>query len=493
MSALPSDRVATALITLLLPLGWSLPASAARNPPSTVGQVAESNGLSADGWFRVRTPSILRVEVGDLVSGNARAAIAQYDLLLELPAGAVDPDVRAEALRRASDLRVQLADDDSASGAGFHVGDVRRAIGDYQRLLQDHPEYAYNDRALYQLARAHQLLQEVDPSITALTRLGLRYPQSERAADAWFRAGEMLFARKRFDESERAYAGVLALGPDASFYQLAQYKYGWSLYKQSQYERAAQVFMAILDRDLPPGTLEDAATALAAVDRDKTDRAQESLRMVALSFAALGGGPALNQHLARSTGDSGVSRMESLLYAELGAVLLQQERYTEAAGTYLAYIERRPDHARAPEFHGLAISAYRNGGFAELALGAQESFAERYAPDAAYWRQDEADPTVLADVRRYHDELGRHHQAAAQRTADTALRKTGYLKAADWYRRTLHRFPQDPRAPQTSLLLADALLEGGRTVDAARQYEITAYELPAHAQAPEAALAAVQA
>lgn len=480
-------------LALLLALG--LPSRAVGNAPSTVGQVAESNGLSRNGWLRVRTPSVLRVEVGDVVPGNARAAIAQYDLLLDLPPAAVDADTRAEALRRASDLRVQLADDDSATGEGFQVSDVRRAIADYQRLLRDHPDYAHNDRALYQLARAHQLVQEVEPSITALTQLAARHPQSERAADAGFRAGELLFARKRFDQSERAYAGVLALGAAASFYELAQYKYGWSLYKQSQYERSAQVFLAILDRDLPAGTLEDSAAALAAVERDRTDRARESLRVVALSFAALGGGPALNQHLARSDSGAGdgVSRMESLLYAELGSVLLQQERYTEAAGTYLAFTERHPDHLRAPEFQGRAISAYRDGGFAELALGAQESYAERYAPEAAYWRQRAVDATVLAEVRRYHDQLGRHHQAVAQQTADPGLRRAGYLKAADWYRRTLQRFAQDPQTPQTSLLLADALLEGGRTVDAARQYEITAFDLPAHAQAPVAALAAVQA
>ncbi|WP_420468387.1 tetratricopeptide repeat protein [Panacagrimonas sp.] len=484
-------RICACLAPLWL-IGLSGSADAARNTPSTVGQIAESNGLTEDGWFRVRTPSILRVEVGDLVPGDARAAIEQYDLLLQLPPAAIEPNMRAEALRRASDLRVQLADQDSADGQGFHVSEVRRAIADYQRLLHDHPGYPHNDRALYQLARAHQLVQETEPAIMALTTLGTRHPHSQRAADAWFRAGEMLFVRKRFDESERAYAGVLALGPQAAYYELAQYKYGWSLYKRSQFERAAQVFLAILDRDLPAGILEDGAAALAAVDRDKSDRAQESLRMVALSFAALGGGPALNRHLADGTPGSGVSRMESLLYAELGQVLLQQERYTEAAGTYLAFTERHPAHPRAPEFHAHAIGAFRSGGFGALALEAQGRYAEWYAPDAGYWAQREPDTVVLAEVRRYHDELGRHHQAIAQQARDPAARQAGYLQAAQWYRRTLQRFPQDPQTPQTSLLLADALLEGGRTEDAARQYEATAYELPAHAQAPVAAFAAVQ-
>lgn len=478
------------LIAWALLTGLSMNTHAAPNPPQTVGSVTESNGLRFDGFLRVRTPSILRVEIGELVQGDARAAITQYDALLALPPESIDTATRAESLRRASDLRVQLADADSANPEGFHVGDVRRAIQDYQRVLKDHPGYALNDRVYYQLARAHALLGEPEPAIAALTQLGLRYPQSARAADAYFRSGEMLFARSRFREAEAAYAGLLALGTDAPYYELAQYKYGWSLYKQSLHERAAEVFLAVLDRDLPSGTLEDPAAAMAAVARDKQERAQDALRVTAMSFAALGGGPAVNAHFARAPK---ASRMETLIYSALGEALLEKERYTDAAGTYLAFITRHPDHVRAPDFQMRAIAAYGRGGFAAQAIQAQETYATRYAPDSAYWSARTPDTAVMTQVRQYLDELGRYHQAGAQQTAALPARQAAYLKAASWYRRTLDLFPQDERITDTSLLLADALLEGGRVQDAAQQYAFTAYDTPAHARAPVAALASVQA
>ena len=164
---------------LLLAVGAA--ATAAGNAPSTVSSVAESNGLTRNGYLQVRTPSVLRVEDTPAVPADARAAIDQYDRLLALDP---DPVTRAEALRRAADLRVQLADADNAAGRGFHVADVRRAIAGYRRVLSDYPEHPGNDRVLYQLARAHQLVDESEPAIVALRQLGVLRHRLGRGGDA---------------------------------------------------------------------------------------------------------------------------------------------------------------------------------------------------------------------------------------------------------------------------------------------------------------------
>ena len=145
-------RPAATFAILMLCTGAAIGAG---NAPSTVSTVAESNGLTRNGYLQVRTPSVLRVEDTPPVPADARAAIDQYDRLLALNP---DPATRAESLRRAADLRVQLADADNAAGRGFHVADVRRAIAGYRRVLSDYPSHPGNDRVLYQLARAHQLV-----------------------------------------------------------------------------------------------------------------------------------------------------------------------------------------------------------------------------------------------------------------------------------------------------------------------------------------------
>lgn len=457
--------------------------------PRTVESISDSNGLSKNGYLRVRSSSILRVEPEDPVPADLRAAITEYDRMLSLPQDSIPASLRAEALRRAADLRLQLADSDAAGGGAFHVKDVRRAINGYRRLLADYPDYRFNDLALYQLARAHQLLTEVDPAIDALMRLSREYPHSERAADANFRAAELLFSERRFAEASAPYEALLKHGQEQPYFDMAQYKFAWSLYKQSQFERAAQAFIDILEQELPAGSVQNLEKALLTVPKTRQERVSESLRITSLSFAALGGGPALSEFFQRQDQPS---RMEPLLYQNLGETLLERERYTEAAGAYQAFVQRHPTHISAPTFSQSAIQAYRQGGFDSLAFDETAAYATRYSPVAEYWLSREPQPEVLATVRGYQDSLGKYHQAAAQDLQDPVARQASFLKAAQWYERTLAEFPEDPDIAETSLLLADAKLEGGDAQGAALQYQHTAYELPPHDHSMDAALAAVQ-
>ncbi len=458
-------------------------ATAADAPP-TVGSVTQNNGRSSDGWFAIKTPSILRVTPSDRVAADSRIALAEYDRLVDL---AADPQVRAEALRRAAYLRVRRVDAGEAD-----AGELRRAIELYQRLLAEMPGDPANDLAYYQLARAYQLAGEDAQAVASLQQLGQRFPRSELYADAVFRAAESLYLHGRYAEAETEYARIVALGEKQDHYRPAQYKYGWSLYKQAKYEQAVPVFLAVLDRELPPGVREDPLTALAATE-GAGGLAAEVLRVVGLSFAALGGGPAVSHYFEQSASEP---RFSVLLYAALGAQMLERQRYSDAAASYTAFVQRYPRHHATPGFQARVVAAYRDGGFAERVAGAQQQYVDAYGPGAAYWQQLGQQPSaeVMAELRRDLDELGRYHHAAAQATPQTQLaqRHARFLQAADSYQRMLTLFPQDAEAIELRLRYADALLDGGQMAAAAEQYATSAYESGPHPRAAEAAYATVQ-
>ncbi|MBV8062400.1 MAG: tetratricopeptide repeat protein [Nevskia sp.] len=477
-------RPAFVLLALLLAAAQSR----AGSDPSTIGQVTRNNGLQHDRFIYIKTPSIMRVTKSGPVAPQVLEAIADYDQAAQL---SPDPLVRAESLRRAADLRLQLAD-----GGELPEGEVAKAIAGYRSILADYPRYADNDRVLYQLARAEQLSGQAELAIDTLRTLGRDYPASPRSGDAQFRAAELLYARRRYDEAEPLYHAVLAQGSTTPYFEPAQYKYGWSLYQQAKYAEAVPVFLAILERNLPQGAPDDPAQALAAVPAARSAMTEDALRVTGLCFAALGGGKAI-----QSYGGAGHEpRFAVLLYQSLGRQMLQRQRYSDAAGVYAAFIEAHPAHPLAPRMQSQAIAAYRAGGFVEQLVQAEARYVAAYAPGAPYWGQRQPDAAVLAELRGVLGELGPWYQARAQQdpATDPAARSADFIAAAGWYKKILDIYPQDPKLPEVNLLYADALFDGGHTREAARQYEKTAYGDKPQGQAgspkaAEAAYAAIQA
>ncbi len=452
-------------------------------PAPTVADVTYSNSEDVSSWFIGKSPSILRVTESAPLPANAREAMANYDRVAEL--SAIRSPMRAESLRRAAYLRLRLVESDLGT-----PDDLATAIAQYRRVLAEMPDDPANDLALYQLARAEQLAGHNDSMVALLGELDRRYPQSLLRADALFRAAESLYLERDYAAAESRYRSVLDVGEAAPQFEAAQYKYGWTLYQQGKHADAVPVFVSILTRSLPGGEPAQFAGALVMPGAGN-EQMTESLRVLGLSFAALGGGAAINRYLATNA----EPKFFITLYAALGAQLLDLRRYSEAAQTYRAFVERYPHHRLAPAFDAQAIAAYRDGGFTEPMLALKEGFVERYAPGARYWDGRTADAATLSDVKAQLGELAVHAHAQAQQipAAAAAQRQHAYRLAAGYYQRELTLFPDDIAAATTTLRLADTLLDAGQHSEAAQQYERSAYAYPPHAQTAEAAYAAVQA
>jgi TolA-binding protein len=429
---------------------------------------------------KVPDEQVLPIIKSEPIAADPQKALENYRKLLELTP---DADTKAEATRRLADLQVQV--EDSKGNDASSTAALRSAMQLYNDLLYAHPDDKNNDRVFYQLARAQQNSGDVDAAIDTLERLTKRHPDSEFAGDAHFRRAELLFNRKRYAEAEPEYKTVMDLADKTPFFEPAQYKFGWSRFKQSNYEGALDVFISILDRELPPGELYDTAEALNGVAKSKNDLARDSLRVVGLSLTALGGGKAVNEYLAKK----GDPRFFPLIYSTLGEMLLEKRRYTDAADTYTAFIERYPAHARAPAFQARVIKTYADGGFNDLVIREKERYATVYDPAAPYWAGKTPTPEVLAELRTHLGDLAKHYQARGQ--LDKDKNKDDFLTAAKWYRRTMDVFPKDRDIADLNFMLGETLYEGGKTLEAAQEYSNTAYSYGPHPKAAEAGYAAV--
>ena len=261
-------------------------------------------------------------------------AIEQYKQFLDLQSD--NEKMRSEAMRRLGDLQVEVDEAARAAGGADFAGlENKEAIKLYESLLAKYPKYERNDAVMYQLSRAYESEGQPEKSLAVLDKLVTQYPNSKWITEAQFRRGEILFSAQRYKDSERAYAAVVAAGPESGYYDQGLYKHGWSLFKQSRGEESVNSFLKLIDRVMiDDGKLRDRD----ALDRPSRELSDDAFRAVAITFYDLDGPESLDAFL-KQRGDPVYAH---LLYENLGNLYIEKERYQDAALAYEAFAKASP-------------------------------------------------------------------------------------------------------------------------------------------------------
>ncbi len=393
-----------------------------------------------------------------------------------------------DELRRLADLELesslddQIADDDATQQQG--KTDALHAIGIYEGYLQKYPEREDNDMILYQLSRAYALEAETEKTAAALERLSRDYPNSQYIDEVEFRRGENLFVEHDYSAAEQAYGKVVNNHPDSLFFEKALYKYGWTQFKQSRYREALASYTQLLDINLERNDVQEIGfnPELARADQELLE---DVVRVVSLSFSYQEEKYFISQYF----NETGKRDYEPLLYLRLGDLYLGKNRIIDGSDLFLAYTKEYPFSPHTPFFHQRAIETFQQAGYTDLVLDEKIAFVNRYDVNGEYWSlQEEATQQAMTKTLVLHmSELATHFHAMAR----TSKKAKDYQVAADWYRRFLKSFPNDPAAPRMNFLLAESLYDSGQFPQAIDEYQKTAYNYPAHKDSAEAGYAAL--
>jgi len=387
---------------------------------------------------------------------------------------------REQLLSAKTQFDVQVPDAESAT---VPTG-PREAIKTYQQILEKYPTYERNDKVLYQMSRAYDEIGQPDDAMIVMDRLVAEYPYSNYVDEVQFRRGEYFFVRKKFFDAEAAYGAIIGMGRTSSYYELALYKLGWTLYKQSLYEEALHNYMAMLDYRLSIGYDFDEDYA-----EDGEHRVADTFRVISLSFSNIGGAEVVDEYFSVN----GQRSYADKIYGNLGEFYFGKLRYDDAASVYKSFIKLNPFHKVAPHFGMRIVEIYGEAGFPLLVVEAKKEFATNYSLDADYWNYFDVDESneVVGFLKTNLTDLAGHYHALYQNVNLADDQPTNFSESQRWYRQFLYSFPMDEQSPQVNYQLADLLLENEDFGDAAIEYERTAYEYDAHEQASAAGYAAV--
>jgi tetratricopeptide (TPR) repeat protein len=421
---------------------------------------------------------------------DSNKTMDSYRRFLDLNAG--DAALRAEALRRLGDLNLESSESERIERELVTNEGLRatEAIHLYSALLKTYPKYERNDAVLYQLARAYELNAQPDKALATLDQLVASYPHSHYIDEAQFRRGELLFSNKAYPKAQNAYEAVIKIGASSGFYNQSLYKHGWSLFKLGENERSLDSFVGVLDSVLvskrnPPQLVE-----LETLSRPNRELVEDTFRVMSITFSYLDGPKSIDAFVkSRKPPGRLPEHYSYLMYARLGDLYMEKERYTDAADSYRAFVSQDRNNEKSPLLEMQAIEAYQKGGFPQLVLQGKKEFVENYSFGTAYWqgRDPKKEPQVVAVLQTNLKDVAQYYHAQAQRTKNVA----DYQEAAKWYRSYLTSFPDDPGSAVTNYLLADTLFESKQYLDAAKEYESTAYHYEAHEKAAAAGYAAI--
>jgi outer membrane protein assembly factor BamD (BamD/ComL family) len=399
-----------------------------------------------------------------------------------------DYQMYSQALRRLADLQLKVGENQLTGETQKSIEQGQRetqaSIRLYTTYLETHPNYPNNDQILYQLAKAYELNGQPEKSLEILDRIIHFYPQTKYRDEVEFRRGEMLFLLKRYKASEQAYHAIITDNPNSIFYEKALYKYGWTKYKTSQYREALDPFFAIMDIKQQQGMLQMDRTVDNLIGTQR-ELIVDTLRAISLCFVYAPGDYTISDYFAKH----GARPYEPLIYLSLGKLFLQQERVKDAADTYMAFVKRYPLSPLAPEFHTEAINAYEKGGLTSLVLPAKEEFVKLYGVGSAYWEKQtlQARERIKPLLAKHITEIATYYHAIARKSK----KSQDFYTAATWYERYIKTFPNDANTAKMNFLKAEALFDGRYYVEAAAEYEKTAYDYPRHAKSAEAGYAAL--
>lgn len=343
-----------------------------------------------------------------------------------------------------------LGADDLATKARYYEavsqhrnGRYDAAMEGFEAVAEGAPEHELGAFALYELAATKYSERYWDEAHATLQQFVRRYPDHERAGEAYNLLGNTHIARGDFDAAEQTFERAIAQGAASPELRgQLRFQKAWLLYRQGEYADAAPAFQAIYDAD------------------SQAEKAPDALFWAAESRYQLG-------------------------------------EYDAATALFERYLERYPSGAQAnAAIYALGWTAFKRGAYAQ-ASRAFERFLTAYSGEDEFvpYRTDAR--LRLGDSyyaqRRYREAIGTYAEVAAQGESYALFQIGQAYHAADndfqaitTFRQLLQDFPDSAFREESQYALGAIFFENQNFADAIGAWEALVADAPNDALAAKA-------
>jgi len=332
-----------------------------------------------------------------------------------------------------------------------------RAIGIYERILQEFPDFAERDKVLFFIAHEYRELGDFDQMRAYLGRITTEFPESRYRNEALLVLGDYHFDRSELDQAERHYQSILA-SPESQAHAMARYKQAWVRINRVDFAGALKLFEGTITHLLD----EDPAAAASR----RIDLRREALIDLVYPFTEVHKKPADQLGYFRNLADSRTTYLAAL--SRLGRRWFVKGEYTLAGQVYRELLALGADNEDSVEWaQRLYDGVVREKRYDQVALDVK-LLGGVYLTRRYDWRLAAKErELLLEEFEAYARDLATKGHLAAKEKGDKEL----HAQVGDAYENYLAVFGDQKEAPGIRQNLAEARTLAEQSFLAGRAWE----------------------
>lgn len=308
---------------------------------------------------------------------------------------------------------------------------------DAQTLLAEYPRAKNADTTMFNMGLAYNFLKKEKESARIFSQLISKYPNSQKAGDAYFALGDFYFDKTDFRNAMNNYKQSLRF-KQSKTYSWSLFKLGWCSYNLQNYRQALAYWKQ---------TVSDAGRTgkqgLALKD--------EALRDMVYAFAELKQvEPAIAYYRA-----NGGERFIGKFLILLSQTFSDQGQYAEAIKVLKRYQQVEPTDPEVPgtqkEIIALNFELGRfNAVWAEL-----ERYPKLFGPNSRWASANQSNAALYKEVQQTIKDQILYYAKLTHKSSQKDDNKKGYVEALRGYNLFLKNYPKAKEVAEVKFNMAD--------------------------------------
>ena len=305
-------------------------------------------------------------------------------------------------------------------------------------MLREYPKSRNADNTMFNMGLAQTFLGREKDAARTFSQLIAKYPNSQKAGDAYFALGDYYFDRTDFRNAMTNYTNALKYKRSKA--------YGWALFKLGWCNYNLQRFSNALD------FWKKTVTASAQSGSNAVSLKEEALRDMVYAFAELKQIEPAISYYKRNGGRQYIGRFLLLL----GNTFINQGRYSSAVTTLKRYQTEVPLDEEAPNSQKEIVQLYYELGKIGLVWKELERFPILYGPKSSWGRAYATrNKRVYLEAQQLVKDQILYYSKITHKRGQNRDNQKLYAEALVGYGLFLKNYPKAKEVPEVYFNMAD--------------------------------------